>query len=207
MNRSESITKISAALVIAQRAMAGAYKDAKNPFYKSNFASLNAVREAVTPALNSNGITVLQPMKFDANGRTIIETVLLHESGEFISSETPVIVSKANDPQAEGSGQSYARRYGLQSLLSVGTTDDDGEAAMGRTEKPATQTKDQATPAKFEPVAAVVTKVDTVKKTVSISTDPAVVATTPTESPKKTSSFKRPTTPAPKAEEINKGWK
>ena len=135
MNRSESISKLAAALLKAQSQMGTATKDSKNPFYKSSYADLNAIREAVLPAANANGITVLQPMKI-VDGRTVIETLLLHESGEWMSGETPVVVAKQNDPQAEGSGQSYARRYGLQAFFNVGAEDDDGEKGMGRAVKP-----------------------------------------------------------------------
>ena len=131
MNRSESIAKIASALVKAQSIMGNAIKDAKNPFFKSSYANLNAVREAVLPAMNANGISVLQPT-VQVDGKSFVETVLLHESGEFISSLTEVIVSKANDAQQQGSGISYARRYGLQSLANISAEDDDGEAAVGR---------------------------------------------------------------------------
>jgi hypothetical protein len=131
MNRSESIGKIAAALVKAQSVMGNAIKDAKNPFFKSSYANLNAVREAVLPAMNANGISVLQPI-IQNDGKSFVETVLLHESGEFISSLTEVIVSKLNDAQQQGSGISYARRYGLQSLANIGSDDDDGETAVGR---------------------------------------------------------------------------
>ena len=131
MNRSESIAKIAAAIVKAQSVMGNAIKDAKNPFFKSSYANLNAVREAVLPAMNANGISVLQPT-IQVDGKSFVETVLLHESGEFISSLTEVIVSKLNDAQQQGSGISYARRYGLQSLANIGSDDDDGETAVGR---------------------------------------------------------------------------
>lgn len=131
MNRSESISKIAAAIVKAQSIMGNAIKDAKNPFFKSSYANLNAVREAVLPAMNANGISVLQPT-IQIDGKSFVETVLLHESGEFISSLTEVVVSKANDAQQQGSGISYARRYGLQSLANIGADDDDGETAVGR---------------------------------------------------------------------------
>lgn len=131
MNKSESIVKIASALLKSQREMGNATKESKNPFFKSSYASLNAVREAVTPALNANGITVLQPT-VELNGKSYVETLLLHESGEWISGLTEVVAAKINDPQAAGSGISYSRRYGLQSLLSIGAEDDDGEAAMGR---------------------------------------------------------------------------
>jgi hypothetical protein len=131
MNRSESIAKLAAALVKAQSVMGNAIKDAKNPFFKSSYANLNAVREAVLPAMNANGISVLQPT-IQIDGKSFVETVLLHESGEFISSLTEVVVAKANDAQQQGSGISYARRYGLQSLANIGADDDDGESAVGR---------------------------------------------------------------------------
>jgi hypothetical protein len=127
MNRSETIGKLSAALLKAQASMSNAIKDSKNPFFKSSYANLNSVREAVTPALNANGITVLQPINGD-----IVETILMHESGEYLMSHTRIVTNKENDAQNYGSAISYARRYGLQSFLSIGADDDDGEKAMGR---------------------------------------------------------------------------
>lgn len=131
MNKSESITKIAPALLAAQKSMGNAVKGSANPFFKSKFADLNAVREACMPALNENGILVLQgPIIQD--GKAYLETTLLHDSGEFLSSVTEIIANKANDAQAHGSGISYARRYGLQSFLCIGAEDDDGEKAHGR---------------------------------------------------------------------------
>lgn len=134
MNKSDTIGKIAVALLQAQKNMGAAVKDAKNPFFKSKFADLNAVREASHPALNAAGITVLQPTSSNEHGM-FVNTMLLHDSGEFISSETAIICAKQNDPQALGSAISYARRYGLQSFVSLGTADDDGESAMNRGDK------------------------------------------------------------------------
>jgi hypothetical protein len=58
-----------------------------------------------------------------------IHTILLHESGEKIESFTKILCKSSNDPQAYGSGVTYARRYGLQSLVSLGAEDDDGNTA------------------------------------------------------------------------------
>jgi hypothetical protein len=128
---SDNIATIAKALVAAQRVMGNATKDSKNPFFKSKYADLNAVREAVLPALNSNGISVLQPTIYQ-DGKKFVQTVFLHESGEFISGLTEILSAKELDAQAQGSGISYARRYGLQSLANVGADDDDGEGAVGR---------------------------------------------------------------------------
>lgn len=131
MVMSTTITKIAPALLKAQCSMGNAVKDSKNPFYKSKYADLNSVREASHPHLNSNGIMVLQPV-IQKENKSFVRTLLLHESGEFIGSDTEVVISKQNDPQAVGSAISYARRYGLQALISLGAEDDDGEKAMGR---------------------------------------------------------------------------
>jgi len=138
MTRSESIKEIAAALLKAQQAMGEAKKSATNPFFSSAYADLNAVRAAVLPALNANSITVLQPTVV-IDGRNYVETVLLHSSGEFLTSQTEIKVKDATNPQAEGSGISYARRYGLQSFLNVGAADDDGNTATGVAK--ATETK------------------------------------------------------------------
>jgi len=127
MKSSSSVTNISSALLKAQKSMGAAKKDAKNPFFKSKYADLGAVLEACKDALNENGITILQPHSGDC-----VETILLHESGEWVSSETKIVVVKQNDPQALGSAISYARRYGLQSLISLPAEDDDAETAMSR---------------------------------------------------------------------------
>lgn len=139
MNKSETISKIAVALVQAQTKMGNAIKDSKNPFFKSKYADLNAVREACLPALNESKISVLQ-LIVNKDNKNYVETILLHESGEWISSETEIKNSKPNDPQAEGSGITYARRYGLQSIVCLGAEDDDGNAASNHKEqKPETK--------------------------------------------------------------------
>jgi hypothetical protein len=127
--------QIATALIKAQSEMADAKKNAKNPFLKNSYADLNAIREAVIPVLNENKIAVLQPM-VEMNGEMYIKTLLLHESGESIESVTKVVISKPNDAQSQGSGITYARRYGLQSLLNVGAVDDDGHSASVQPSKP-----------------------------------------------------------------------
>lgn len=144
MKTSESIAKLAPALLKAQTSMGNASKDSKNSFFKNSYADLNSIREAVMPALQANGISVLQPT-VTLDGKAYVETVLLHESGEFLSGLTEIVVSKVNDPQAAGSGISYARRYGLQSLVNVGAEDDDGESAMGRGKPKVKNTPDVVT--------------------------------------------------------------
>lgn len=135
--------QISSALVKAQSEMSNAVKGSSNPFFKSKYADLNAVREAVLPVLNTHGIAVLQPI-VNIDGKNFVKTVLLHESGEQIDSFTEIVYSKQNDAQAQGSGISYARRYGLQSLVCIGAEDDDGNEAV-KTQKAPVLTLEQST--------------------------------------------------------------
>lgn len=128
MEKSETITKISAALLKAQEEMGNASKGSTNPYFKSKYADLNAVREACIPVLNKHKISVLQPTVFE-EGKPFVKTLLLHESGEYLASVTEIVFNKANDAQAHGSGVTYARRYGLQSFVNIGSEDDDGNAA------------------------------------------------------------------------------
>jgi hypothetical protein len=121
--------QIATALLNAQGEMSNPKKGATNPFFKSKYADLNAIREAVIPVLNSHGISVLQPIVHFEN-KNFVKTILLHESGEFLESLTEIIYNKQNDAQAQGSGISYARRYALQSFVCVGADDDDGQKAV-----------------------------------------------------------------------------
>lgn len=119
---------IATALVKAQSEMSNPKKGNTNPFFKNKYADLNAIREAVLSTLNENGIVVLQPM-VHVDGKNFVKTILLHESGEMMESFTEIIYNKQNDAQAQGSGITYARRYGLQSFVCVGADDDDGNKA------------------------------------------------------------------------------
>lgn len=125
---------LAEALHKAQSSMGAAKKGAKNPFFKSMYADLNSVIEAVKEPLNAQGITILQRQAVTEHG-PVVRTTLLHTSGEMIESDTAIIVAKQNDPQALGSAISYARRYGLQSLLCLPAVDDDAETAMARPSK------------------------------------------------------------------------
>lgn len=129
MKKSESIVHISTALLEAQKTMGAAKKGATNPFFHSKYADLGSVMEACKEALNTNGITVLQPLGFTENG-VFVETVLLHISGEWLSSELKLEVKEQHNPQAQGSAISYARRYGLQSMLFIPSEDDDAESTQ-----------------------------------------------------------------------------
>lgn len=121
------MNNLISAFIKAQSEMNNARLDSKNPHFKSEYASLESVLDAIKPILNKHGIAIFQPM-VEVNDRPFIKTILYHESGESIESLTPVIFEKQT-AQAMGSGISYARRYALQSLVCIGSDDDDANAA------------------------------------------------------------------------------
>jgi len=133
MNKSDTIASLAAALNKAQAEMSGAKKSAKNPFFKSNYANLEEVINCVKEPFADNGLSFVQ-FPISGDGVAGVETIIMHESGEFISGEFMLKCSK-NDPQGMGSAITYARRYGLQSACGVPSEDDDGNAASAK--KPA----------------------------------------------------------------------
>lgn len=131
----EGIASLAKALVAAQAEMKNPGFDSQNPHFRSKFASLAAVRNAVIPIFNKHGIFVTQAAFRDptGSGDVLVTTYLIHESGEWI--EYPALgmpVSKG-DAQGVASASTYGRRYGLQTAAGVvGDEDDDGEAAVDR---------------------------------------------------------------------------
>jgi hypothetical protein len=133
VNRSESLKEIAPALVKAQTDIKAALKDSTNPHFRSKYADLSSVVEAVKSPLLKNGISFLQGIH-DAEGGVAVETMLLHTSGEWISSTLRIPASK-QDAQGFGSAITYGRRYGLMAICGVPAEDDDGNAATAATAK------------------------------------------------------------------------
>jgi hypothetical protein len=115
---------ISKALVKFQSQLRPVSKDSENPFFKSSYADLSSILQAVVPLLTANDLAVIQPMKVE-NGITILITKIIHSSGEFVQSE--MILPVVQDPQKFGSLITYYKRYQLQALLGVSTKDEDDD--------------------------------------------------------------------------------
>src|ERR1700735_5894143 len=88
MNKSETLNKFAPAFLKAQKMITGAVKDSTNPHFRSKYADYDSVVEAVKNPLNDNDIGYLHLILPDGS----LETVLLHESGEWISSTSPIKV-------------------------------------------------------------------------------------------------------------------
>ena len=148
MNTSEKIDLIAPALLAAQKEIENASKDAKNPHFRSSYASLGSVIEATKGPLNKNGISVIQSLSSDsaANSGLLLRTRLLHTSGQWIEDCAYSPLPKA-DPQGVGSATTYLRRYSLAALLCITQEDDDGNAARPTTPQAAPKPAAVAKPA------------------------------------------------------------
>lgn len=135
-NNPTAIDKLAPAVIKAQGMIEGALKDSNNPHFKSKYADLSSVWAAIKPALQACGLGVLQPLTEAPPGYVGIYTVLVHESGQSISSKSLLPFKDAQNPQAAGSAITYARRYALSSLLGVCPEDDDGNSATKATPPP-----------------------------------------------------------------------
>ena len=124
---SPTTDKILPALFNVKKDMKKLKTERFNPFHNSKYASISDVIANIKEPLSKNGIIVLQPTTI-IDTMTVIVTMLIHESGEFVRSFYPV-VAKDNSAQNYGSGLTYARRYALVSLLGLEQEDDDGNKA------------------------------------------------------------------------------
>ncbi len=136
MNKSETITELAKALVKFNSEVNKIAKDADNPFFKNNYATLDTIIDEIRPILSKHGLSIMQIPSGDGQNVTL-KTLLLHESGEWLESDELTMKPVKNDPQAVGSCITYARRYSLAAFLSLNTgEDDDGNGATYGKDKP-----------------------------------------------------------------------
>jgi hypothetical protein len=130
MEKSESIKSLAIAMCKAQGEMGGAHKGANNPFFKSKYADLGEVVKAVKEPFAKHGLSYVQfPINYGE--RIGVETILMHESGEWLTEKFTVKATK-QDAQGAGSVITYCRRYGLQAVAGIPSEDDDGNGATSK---------------------------------------------------------------------------
>lgn len=128
MKMSETIAELATALSKAQGQIEAATKGSVNPAFRSKYADINALRDAIREPLAVNDLSLIQfPRTLE--GRVEVETMILHKSGEFMSETLSMPVGKP-DAHGIGSAITYARRYGMSALLNLAADDDDGNAAV-----------------------------------------------------------------------------
>ena len=130
--RSAEISELAKALVKAQGEMQNAAMNKVNSFFNSRYATLGAIRDTIRKPLSDNGLCVTQTTAIGERS-IILNTVLLHTSGQWISSEFPLTFT--GKPQEMGSALTYAKRYQLSAIVGIAADEDDD--ANAAEEKPA----------------------------------------------------------------------
>jgi hypothetical protein len=145
MTRSESVNELAAALAKAQGDILNAKRDAENPHFRSRYADLGSVWDAIRAALSRNGLSIVQSPRLITTNEKVwlleVETSMLHQSGQYLSDVLAVPLA-APTAQGIGSATTYARRYALAAFAGVAAAgeDDDGNAAS---EPPAVKPRDE----------------------------------------------------------------
>lgn len=128
---SEKCDIVLSKLMKAKQEIGTVKKDSKNPFHKSNYASLNAYIDASEDHLINNGLILVQAGNGSFSEPIIVATLIHPESGQWLKSYLPILNPKL-DSQGLGASVTYMRRYSIATLLGLVSEDDDGETAVGR---------------------------------------------------------------------------
>jgi uncharacterized membrane protein YgcG len=120
---------LATALARAQAECQNVVMNKTNPHFRSRYADLSAVRDAVIPIFTKHGLSVIHSPNITLDFGFHLETRLIHVSGEELIWRFPLPVD-VNKMQAIGSAISYARRYTLSAIAAVASEeDDDGNAS------------------------------------------------------------------------------
>jgi ERF superfamily len=132
---SETIGAIASALAKAQGELSNPEKSLtatiRSPFPREGdvtfrYASLASGLDIVRKHLGQHEIATIQTTGIDeASGQIRLTTLLVHASGEWISSDWPVCAaSEIAAPHRMGAALTYARRYALFTLVGIAGEDD-----------------------------------------------------------------------------------
>jgi ERF superfamily. len=165
MKTSETVSELFKALNKFRTQLKQPLKDANNPFFKSKYVPLENVVSVIDEAIAETGLSYTQETLYNDNGLIVLETIIMHESGEYIALGGAVVKPVKNDPQGVGSAITYARRYSLSTAFGIASDqDDDGNQASSGSKPPANAKKQPQSKPKLDP--ALVQKIkDTQSKT------------------------------------------
>ena len=147
MQHSDTLAELGKALAAVQGEMGHAPMNATNPFLKSKYADLGAIIETAKPVLPQHGLSYSQH-PCGEGGRIGVETILMHSSGEWLSSriEMDAVDERGKSAaQVAGSIITYLRRYALAAALGIYADEDNDGNTPARPR--ATKTVEQSPPA------------------------------------------------------------
>ena len=119
------IGELAKALAKAQSQMSAVAYDSDNPHFKSRYASLAAICDAVRKPLADNGLSYVQ-LPSSEGLDVYLTTRLIHSSGEWIESTFGASVANERNKGVQGLGSilAYLRRYGLSAICGVAADED-----------------------------------------------------------------------------------
>ena len=132
----DDLKELFTSIHCAQRHIKGAVRDSKNPHFKNEYASLEAVIDAVKPKLIEQDLFLTQHIGPMIDGKVSLTTMIGHMNGTAMVSTATISRGRGQGEQADGSSISYLRRYTISALLMVPVIDDDGTAANAEPPKP-----------------------------------------------------------------------
>lgn len=133
--QSENLDKLFKGMNAFRSQLKQPVKDAKNPFFKSNYVTLEGVQNAIDAGIKGTGLAYTQIVKNDDNGNVGVETIITHESGQYLTTGVLALRPEKATPQGYGSTITYAKRYQLASAFGVSSDiDDDGNAGSFKTQ-------------------------------------------------------------------------
>lgn len=132
MKSSESVAELFKSLNKFRGKLKQPLKDANNPFFKSKYVPLENVVSVIDEAIANTGLSYTQETVYNESGLIVLDTIITHESGEYVVLGGAVVKPVKNDPQGVGSAITYARRYSLSTAFGIASDpDDDGNEASG----------------------------------------------------------------------------
>ena len=156
METSETKAELFKAFANFKKKLKQPLKDANNPFFKSKYVPLENVVQVVDEAMIDTGLSYTQGIADLEEGYLRVDTIVLHESGEYMVIKGSKVKPVKNDPQSAGSATTYARRYSLSTAFGIASDpDDDGNGAsqqaknnqqQNNTKQPKAQPKPELTP-------------------------------------------------------------
>ncbi len=136
----------------------GVKKDANNPHFGNDYATLGASLALVKPIFAKHGLALLQAPGEIVGDQLCIMGLLIHESGESVSFKTMVPLGDKPTAQKAGSATTYGRRYQVHAISGIAPVDDDGEAAS---ESPKPREKKTKEPNYAEGVSELIAAIET----------------------------------------------
>jgi len=145
MTHSESIANIAKALIAAQKGLKNPAKDktVSTGSFSYKYSDLSSILDMAKPVLAENNLAITQAVE-NADGGIKITTLLMHESGEWISTDLSISYTskgRMNAAQELGSAATYGRRYSIAAVLNIASDDDNDANSLQKNQAPVPSTR------------------------------------------------------------------